>query len=179
MEEKIFKYSVSKRIFNKKLENGQFKTIYNSMIPIKSTIEDFSKLILNPGAHSWCGGTFSGLISDNNWIESSIIGMDFDKGKITLEEVYSKFNEFDIIPNLHYDTFSSSAYLHKFRVVLFFDSPIKCIKMYTKIMRTLEKLFHTDPNCKNPSRIFYGGTNVHISNENSLSLEYFIQLILI
>jgi len=177
MEEKIFKYSVSKRIFNKKLEDGQFKTIYNSMIPIKSTIEDFSKLILKPEAHSWCGGTFSGLISDNNWIESSIIGMDFDKGEITLEDVYLKFREFDIIPNLHYDTFSSSEQLHKFRVVLFFDSPIKCIKMYTKIMRTLEKLFSTDSSCKNPSRIFYGGTNVHIKNKIPLSLEYFIQFI--
>lgn len=177
MEEKTFKYSVSKRIFNKKLEDGQFKTIYNSMIPIKSTIEDFSKLILKPNAHSWCGGVFSGVIKDDNWIESSIIGMDFDKGEITLEEVYLKFRDFDIIPNLHYDTFSSSEQLYKFRVVLFFDSPITCIKMYTKIMRTLEKLFSTDPSCKNPSRIFYGGTNVHITNKIPLSLEYFIQFI--
>lgn len=177
MEEKTFKYSVSKRIFNEKIEDGLFKIIYNSMIPIKSTIEDFSKLILKPEAHSWCGGTFSGLISDNNWIESSIIGMDFDKGEITLEEVYSKFKEFNIIPNLYYDTFSSSGNLHKFRVVLFFDTPINCIKIYKKIMSTLEKLFYTDPNCKNPSRIFYGGTNVHITNKIPLSLEYFIQFI--
>lgn len=177
MENKKYRYSVSNRIFNEKLGDGLFKTIYHSMIPTESTIRDFSKVILKPNAQSWSGGTFSGSIKDSNWIESSIIGMDFDKGEITLEEVYSKFKEFDIIPNLHYDTFSSSEYLHKFRVVIFFDSPITCKRIYTKILFTLEKLFYTDPNCKNPSRIFYGGTNVYITNENPISLEYFIQFI--
>ncbi|MEC3874613.1 hypothetical protein [Chryseobacterium salviniae] len=177
MEKLKFEYLISKRVFNQKINDDLFKIVYNSMIPIESTVEDFSKVILKPDAHSWCGGVFSGPIKNENWIKSSIIGMDFDKGRITLKEVYSKFKEFDIIPNLHYDTFSSSEHAHKFRIVLFFDIPITCIKTYAKIMRTLEKLFYTDPNCKNPSRIFYGGTNINVTNLNPLSLENFIQFI--
>ena len=48
MEKLKFEYFISKRVFNKKLNDDWFKIVYNSMIPIKSTMEDFSKLILKP-----------------------------------------------------------------------------------------------------------------------------------
>lgn len=177
MEENKFKYSISNTIFNNKLEDGQFWRVNKSIRGTQSSIQEFARLISRPQAHSWSGGIFKKLISDNDWIESSIIGLDFDNGKISLQEVFKKFGEFGILPNLHYNTFSNSIELHKFRVVLFFDVPINNIKIYEKIMFNLEKIFHIDPNCKNPSRIFYGGTGATITNNTPISLEQFIQFI--
>jgi len=177
MGDKKFKYSVSNRIFNEKLDPEEFGLVYNSMIPTQNTIRDFSKIINRPQAHSWCGGVFSGLISKKDWIESSIIGLDFDNGVKSLSEVYKEFEQFGIIPNLHYNTFSSSQELHKFRVIFFFDVPITDEHIYTKIMVMLEKIFSIDPNCKNTSRIFYGGTDVNITNDEPVSLEQFYQFI--
>lgn len=177
MEKKRFKYSISKRIFNHKLEDGFFGCVYNSMTPTETTIKDFAKSISRPQAHSWCGGVFSGLINNNNWIHSSIVGLDFDNGEVSLTEVYQKFEEFGIVPNLHYNTFSSSPELHKFRIIFFFDIPIVEQRIFDRIMSLLEKIFYIDPNCKNTSRIFYGGTEVKITNEAPVSLEQFIQFI--
>ncbi|RKE77855.1 hypothetical protein [Chryseobacterium sp. AG363] len=177
MEEKLFKYSISERIFNKKLGDGQFWQVNQSIIPTETTIRDFATLITRPKAHSWSGGIFKESISNNEWIQSSIIGLDFDKGEISLKEVYQKFEEFGICPNLHYDTFGTSVELHKFRVVFFFDSTINDIGIYDKIMIALEKIFFIDPKCKNPSRIFYGGTNVKITSTVPVSLIKFIEFI--
>lgn len=177
MEDNKYMYSVSNRIFNNKLDDGFFGQVYNSMIATKTTLRDFSKIISRPQAHSWCGGVFSGLINNKNWIQSSIIGLDFDNGEVTLTDVYQKFEEFGITPNLHYNTFSSSPELHKFRVIFFFDIPIIEQRIFDRIMFVLEKIFKIDPSCKNTSRIFYGGTDVYITNEIPVSLEQFIQFI--
>ncbi|CAI8914014.1 hypothetical protein [Chryseobacterium sp. IT-36CA2] len=177
MEETNFKYSISNTIFNIKLEKKYFWKVNQSMVSTETTIRDFATLITRPKAHSWSGGIFKESISNNEWIQSSIIGLDFDKGEISLKEVYQKFKEFGICPNLHYDTFGTSVELHKFRIVFFFDSVINDISIYDKIMIALEKIFFIDPKCKNPSRIFYGGTNVKITSTVPVSLMKFIEFI--
>lgn len=177
MEEIKFKYSISNTVFNNKLEDGLFGQVNRSMISTEKIIRDFARLISRPQAHSWSGGIFQKSISNDDWIESSMIGMDFDKGEISLEEVYKKFKELGIVPNLHYDTFGTSPELHKFRIVFFFDNPINDINFYNKIMIRLENIFPIDTNCKNPSRIFYGGTNVIITNNVPTSLHEFIHFI--
>lgn len=144
MEENEFEYFLSNRVFNYKLEKKYFGKVHKSMRQTTSNIFDFAKKISRPSAHSWCGGEFKGSVDKKNWVQSSILGLDFDKGGITIEEVYEKFKEFGIVPTLHYDTFSTSLQLRKFRVVLFLDHPINDQKVFTKIMGNLEKIFPID-----------------------------------
>ncbi|AZA58599.1 hypothetical protein [Chryseobacterium shandongense] len=177
MEENEFEYFLSNRVFNYKLEKKYFGKVHKSMRQTTSNIFDFAKKISRPSAHSWCGGEFKGSVDKKNWVQSSILGLDFDKGGITIEEVYEKFKEFGIVPTLHYDTFSTSLQLRKFRVVLFLDHPINDQKVFTKIMGNLEKIFPIDTQCKNVSRIFYGGTNVNITNQDTVSLEKLLDFV--
>jgi hypothetical protein len=177
MEENEFNYFVSSKIFNRKLEKENFGQVHKSMVPTKTTIDEFKNVISRPVAHSWCGGEFRGKVNNKNWIKSSIIGLDFDTGTTTIEEVFRKFKEFCIVPNLHYDTFSSSPIFHKFRIVIFLDQPLIDRKIYEKVMRNFEKIFPIDPLCKNVSRIFYGGTNVKIINKLPVSLEKILDFI--
>ncbi|WP_102979306.1 hypothetical protein [Chryseobacterium scophthalmum] len=177
MKEKSFQYSISDRVFNRKLENGFFGLVHQSMIQIETTINEFAKKICRPHAHSWCGGEFTGKVGKENWVKSSIIGLDFDKGEITIAEIYKKFKEFGIIPTLHYDTFSTSSELHKFRIVLFLDQSIEDMKIFERLMINLEKILPIDIQCKNVSRIFYGGTNVTITNQETVSLEKLLDFV--
>lgn len=177
MNEDEFDYFISNKVFNIKLQKEYFGRVNKSMRPTKTTIIDFAKKISRPFAHSWCGGEFTGSVNEKNWLQSSILGLDFDKGKMTIEEVYRKFKEFGIIPTLHYDTFSTSVELHKFRVVIFLDHAINDLKVFTKMMINLEKIFPIDTLCKNVSRIFYGGTNVTITNQESVSLEKLLDFV--
>ncbi|WP_375191042.1 hypothetical protein [Chryseobacterium sp.] len=177
MEENEFVYFLSDKVFNFKLDKKYFGKVHKSMRQTTSNINDFAKKISRPSAHSWCGGEFKGSIDKKNWVQSSILGLDFDKGGITIEQVYEKFKEFGIVPTLHYDTFSTSLQLRKFRVVLFLDHPINDQKVFTKIMGNLEKIFPIDTQCKNVSRIFYGGTNVNITNQDTVSLEKLLDFV--
>lgn len=180
MEEKRYKLSVTKDVFNNKFEGPTkmyFGRVDNSLQTTEKTITEFSQLILRPNAHSWSGGVFNGKRSKASWLESSVIGLDFDKGLETVEEVYNKFKEFDITPNLWYTTFGDSPELRKFRVVLFFDQPIKGRKVYDKIMKKLEQFFCIDTACKDESRIFYGGNASHITSTVPISLSMFLVFI--
>lgn len=171
MEENEFEYFLSNRVFNYKLEKKYFGKVHKSMRQTTSTINQFAKKISRPFAHSWCGGEFCGEVNKKNWKRSSIIGLDFDRGEMGLEDVYKKFEEYGIIPSLYYDTFSTSIELHKFRVVLFLNTPIDDLNVFEKLMINLAKIFPIDIQCKNVSRIFYGGTNVTITSHETVSLE--------
>lgn len=178
MKNKKYQMSVTENVFNYKLEKKDFGQVNKSLRTTEKTITEFSRLILKPNAHSWSGGIFSnGIIDNKNWISSHVIGLDFDTGEQTIEEVYKIFNDNNIYPNLSYNTFSNTPQLKKFRVVLFFDKPIHNKGLYDKIMNTLEKLFLIDKHCKNCSRIFYGGTDVNITNQSPIILEHFVDFI--
>ncbi len=64
------------------------------------------KKMKKPTAHSWYGDKFKGKVNKKNWIESSIIGLDFDTRETPIKELFKEFKEYGITPNLHYDTFS-------------------------------------------------------------------------
>lgn len=178
MEDKKFRYSVSSISFNKKLPKVEFWKVNRSMTSTESTIREFAGKVGNPNSHSWSGGVFSnGTIDNKNWIGSEIVGLDFDSGKQSVEEIYKIFMDNGICPNVNYNTFGSSPSTHKFRVVLFFDKPITDQKVYNKIMETLGKLLVIDNNCKNCSRIFYGGNDVKITNHSPIVLDQFLDFI--
>lgn len=174
MKEKKFKLSLTKEVFNSKLERKYFGKVNRSIQTTETTITEFSQLILKPNAHSWSGGVFDGAVSKKSWIESSVIGMDYDMGTQSVDGVYNDFREFNIIPNLWYTTFSDTPQLRKFRVVLFFDEPIRSVNVYNTIMRKLQNCFDIDRACKDQSRIFYGGKESYVTSTVPISLDRFL-----
>lgn len=174
---RVFNYSISPLKWTQKPTDLQFGKITNSKKDFESTIGEFSELITAPHSHTWWGATFNGNVSDNNWNNQSIIGLDFDDGKNSVEEVVQFFEPYGITPNLYYYTFSDSPELRKFRFVLFFDEPIKDLKTFKSIFAVLLYNLSIDKKCINPSRMFLGGTGTVILNEEPICLQSFIHLL--
>ncbi|SFJ10842.1 hypothetical protein SAMN05421638_2193 [Kaistella treverensis] len=178
MEERKYRYSITTLPFNEKLEKKRFGRIKKAISNTESSIKEFSKLIERPNPHVWSGGVFKdNWPSNENWLGSNMIGLDFDTGEQTIEEIYEIFKEFGITPTLYYFTFSDTPGLRKFRIVLFFDEMINDIKIYGKIMNSTEKILKIDTNCKDPARVFYGGDGVTITNPKPIPLQQFIDFL--
>ena len=171
MEVKNFKYSLSPLVWTSKPPKEQFGKITNSIKSTESTIEKFSELVSSPRSQCWSGGIFQGDISNKNWMEQAIIGLDFDSGKQTLEEVYDILDNYNIKPNLYYPTFSDRPEHPKFRVVIFLDEPITNKKKYKLIMDSLNLILDLDKKCKDLSRRFLGGKNAVITSIIPINLE--------
>ena len=174
MEVANYKYSISPMVWTSKPSKRRFGQITNSIKPTESTIEKFSELISPPLSQCWSGGIFEGKVSNRNWKEQSVIGLDFDSGKQTLKEVYEILDNYNIKPNLHYPTFSDTPEHPKFRVVIFLDTPIINKRNYKLIMDTLGLILELDKKCKDLSRRFLGGKMTVITNTIPNSLEKFM-----
>ena len=139
------------------------------------TINDFSTYVSQPFGYTWSGGIFDGTRSNKSWLRQWIFALDFDKGTITIEQVYTRLKEFGIVPQLWYTSFSDSPALRKFRVVLFLDQPITEQKLHQFLIESLLKLFpEADPSCKDASRYFFGGGKSVVTNTDPISTNQFI-----
>ena len=129
------------------------------------TIDQFSELISPPNSLTWTGGIFKGKRKTENWKSQSVFGLDFDKGEITVQEVYDRLIEYGITPQLWYETFSSSNSLMKFRVVIFLNEPITNLTLRQFIAKGLLKLFpEADRSCSDAPRYYFGGTNCTVTS---------------
>jgi hypothetical protein len=147
----------------------------NLTIQTGITINQFSKLVSAPCSHTWSGGLFKGFRSNNTWEKQSVFALDFDKGKITIEGVYSRLKELGIVPQLWYSTFSDSPELRKFRVVIFLDTPIMDKGIHKLIISSLFSLFpEVDDVCKDASRYFFGGKECTVVHTDPVSTSAFI-----
>ncbi|WP_210148873.1 hypothetical protein [Chryseobacterium scophthalmum] len=174
MEVNNFKYSISPLVWASKPPKEEFGYITNSIKSTESTIKQFSELVSSPRSQCWSGGIFEGDISNKNWKEQSVIGLDFDSGKQTLEEVYKLLDNYEIKPNLYYPTFSDTPEHPKFRVVIFLNEPIINKKKYKLIMDSLNLILDIDKKCKDLSRRFLGGKNAVITNTIPTNLDKFM-----
>jgi hypothetical protein len=160
---------------NEKITITRYLTIQTGI-----TISQFSQLVSSPGSHTWSGGLFNGLRSNNTWEKQSVFALDFDDGKITIDEVYSRLKDIGIVPQVWYSTFSDSAEHRKFRVVLFLDTPVTDIRIHKLIHESLFSLFpEVDNVCKDASRYFFGGRECTIVHEAPLSASAFIDALTI
>ena len=175
METQEFSYSLSPFALKQKPASREYGKLTNSIKQVKSTIQGFAENVSQPNSKFWSGGIFDGVVNNKNWIQQSIIGLDFDSGKQTIEEVYNIFETIGIIPNLYYHTFSSTKDLPRFRIVLFFDKPIKNKRVLKSIMTMFDSILETDKQCYDPARRFLGGKQVSITNINPLPLELVIK----
>lgn len=129
------------------------------------TIDQFSELISPPNSLTWTGGIFKGERKTENWLSQSVFGLDFDKGQITVQEVYDRLIEYGVTPQLWYETFSSSNSLMKFRVVIFLNEPIDNLTLRQFVAEGLLKLFpEADQSCSDAARYYFGGTNCTVTS---------------
>jgi hypothetical protein len=176
-----YEITMDPRKWRKKPSADEKKTITRYLtIQTGITINQFAQIVSAPRSHTWSGGLFYGLRSNNTWEKQSVFALDFDKGKITIEGVYSRLKELGIVPQLWYSTFSDSPELRKFRVVIFLDSPVTDIRIHKLIHESLFSIFpEVDNVCKDASRYFFGGKECTVIHEDAISTSAFIDALTI
>ena len=160
-----------------KPQKKQMGTITNNLKMVTGlTIQEFATYSTQPYGYTWSGGIFSSSICNANWQSQSVFALDFDKGLVTIEQVLDRLKQREIYPQLWYSTFSDSDVLPKFRVVFFLDQPVVNQYLHKLIVTALLNLFpEADKQCKNAARIFLGGKQSFILNEEPIELIRFVE----
>ncbi|MBN8837682.1 MAG: hypothetical protein J0I09_10500 [Sphingobacteriia bacterium] len=142
------------------------------------TINEFATYSTSPYSYSWSGGLFNGKICNANWYQQSVFALDFDKGLISIDEALKRLNELEIFPQLWYSTFSDSSAFRKFRIIFFVDEPVENEALRKLITTSLLGLFpEADKQCKNAGRIFLGGKEAHVINQQPIHLKRLIDIL--
>lgn len=168
--------TIDPRKWNHKPTKKEAATITkNLIIQTGLTINHFAQVVTPPYSLTWSGGLFSGTRSNINWLKQSVFALDFDKGTLTIEEIYSRLKDIGVNPQLWYTSFSDSPSLRKFRVVIFLDTPVTDEKIHKMIYRSLFSIFpDADEGCKDTSRNFYGGKECSVVHSEPISTSLFI-----
>ncbi len=173
MIEKKYRITVDKTTQVKKPIKKEIKEIHKRLIDAEeTTIPEFMEFIAN--GYTWSGGIFDGNLKNDTWRSQSIFGLDFDNIKtiITPEEVISRFKEFNIVPQVIYETFSSSEDLMKFRVVLFIDHEISKKEDFNFLTNGLKLIFpEADNRCFSMCTFFFAGNNPQLISNEPIKLE--------
>ena len=175
MKNKKYLLTIDATAQSSKPSKKEFGGITNRMTIVTGlTITEFSTYVSDPYSYTWSGGIFEGRINNENWTQQSIFALDFDEGLISVEDVYLRLAQYDIVPQLYYNTFSSTIMLPKFRVVLFMDSIVIDEKIHKLISDGLLSLFpEADSACKNRGRFFLGGRESKVTGTEPISTEIF------
>ena len=178
MIEKKYRITVDKTTQLKKPIKKEIKKIHQRLINAEEiTIPEFIEFM--DKGYTWSGGVFDGKLKNVNWGSQSIFGLDFDNNKtiITLEEVISRFKEFNIVPQVLYETFSSSKDLMKFRVVLFIDHEISKKEDFNFLSNGLKLIFpEADNRCFSMCTFFFTGNNPQLISNEPIQLENLIHM---
>ena len=91
------------------------------------------------------GHTFSisyaeGGMSDNNFVSSDLVGLDFD-GELTVNEVLGKLKEHNIPANIIYYTYSHGEKGERFRVITALTETVTNKDEYKQIIKGYQSLF--------------------------------------
>lgn len=120
---------------------------------------------------------FKNVRKKENFIKTKLIFLDFDNSNTTKEYIsFQTMCENDFVKKnaiFGYETFSSTESLNKYRICFMLNSFIYSESQYSKILDYLFNKFPTaDKNCKDVSRLYFGGTEGKIfSLNNRLAVE--------
>ncbi|PKG44455.1 MULTISPECIES: hypothetical protein [unclassified Planococcus (in: firmicutes)] len=155
--------------FMKKPEGGEVGNINNRIIkyPVDISLKELAKNIAK-------GKAFTPAYFQENegavkrqksyWHSQQVVALDFDEG-VTLEEAVNLFSDKAVFI---YKTFSHTAHRHKFRVVFALDKPTYSIEALEKLLNRLLVAYPAaDKQCKDSTRLFYGGTEIIEFNYNN------------
>ena len=99
---------------------------------------------------------------------------------ITIDDALKRLNQLEIFPQLWYSTFSDSPILRKFRILFFLDEPVQHPSIHKLIATSLLGLFpEADKQCKNACRIFLGGKEAHVINQQPIQLKRLVDILCI
>ena len=119
--------------------------ITNRMAASKNACElDLIKLanyITN--GHAFSVSYAEGGMSDNNFVSSDLVGLDFD-GELTVNEVLGKLKEHNIPANIVYYTYSHGEKGERFRVITALSETITNKDEYKQIIKGYQSLFGSD-----------------------------------
>ncbi|MED3882806.1 hypothetical protein [Priestia megaterium] len=107
------------------------------------------------------------------WYSQQVIALDFDEG-MTLEEAIEEFSNTAVFI---YPTFSHSQKQDKFRVVFILDKILHELQEFDEIISNLmNKYPNADKQCKDCTRLFYGGKEViKLNYDNRLNVNDFLK----
>jgi hypothetical protein len=141
------------------------------------TINEFATYVSQPYGYTWFGGTLNGSICNEAWNGQSVFAIDFDKGKISVDDAIKRLEKVELDPQLWYTSLSSYEELHKFRIVLFVEEPVRELGHRNRIVNGLLALFpEADKKCKNAGRFFFGGRESNILSQRPIPTQKLLDI---
>ena len=128
----------------KRMRKAQVETVHDF-------VEDISVGV------SWSGATFKDdHLTNKNFIQTSIIGLDFDSG-LTPQNAIDRLQKYNITPSCWYPSFSDDPTGNrKFRLVFFLDKSIEDASVYSTLMELFFNLYPEVDRLQDAARFFYG-----------------------
>ena len=104
--------------------------------------------LIQLGKYITSGHTFAvsyavGGMSDNNFVSSDLVGLDFD-GELTVNEVLDKLKEYHIPANIVYYTYSHGENGERFRVITALSETVTNKDEYKQIIKGYQSIFGSD-----------------------------------
>lgn len=167
------KYLISELKFNRKPEGAEIGRISNSMVPAESDVPElFNRLIQG---HSFTPGFCSPTRTNENWKGAQVFALDYDSG-VSLDEALTTWREVNLLPSFMYYSFSHKSEHPKFRLVWCFDKWIEHIDLWRVVQKALMSIGGEDKkvidrSCKDPARLFFGGTSGELFSEQPIQFE--------
>ena len=129
------------KTFTKKPTKKEYQEMTECFIHDSFTAVEVGCLI-NDG-YAICTSTLSGNHRHSDyWNDSSIIGLDFDDGKITIDDFKKRCVEFCIdYWSFIYTTFRHTPEHPRFRAIFFLDKPISDKQAYKKLLLRISSIF--------------------------------------
>ena len=138
---------------------------------VKISLVDFSHYVGERGV-TFARALFKGKRNTDFFEEQVLFAVDIDKG-LSYQEFMKRSEDYNILPFLVYDTFSSTSKQEKFRAVYLMETVIEKKKLAELFNVMLIKVFpESDKSCKDVTRMFYGGKGIKYFDErNVLNIE--------
>ena len=146
--------------FKEKPVNCNFD-IYYGLEPIDVSLSELSELVSE--GYTWTPATFRFSRCNEQFVSSSIVVIDIDNKDgtkyLSIDELKKRCEKFELIPNIIYQTFSSTPEKVKYRVVFTFNKMWIDKDVYHDIVDTFNtQLFpEADRQCNFISCTFHGG----------------------
>ncbi len=158
--------------YKTKPDEDKVGTISNQISKKQTSIniEDLAKELCNGRTVLFGIMNSNGIRNKFNVNHQEVVALDFD----TEEDMSIINNEFiQDNASFYYYTFSHELNEPRFRVVFVLDEPLNHYFEITQVYEYLLNLFPTaDKNCKDPSRLFFGGNNYkEINFNNTMSVK--------
>ena len=90
--------------------------------------------------HAFAISYAEGGMSDNNFVSSDLVGLDFD-GELTVNQVLDKLEEYDIPANIVYYTYSHGEKGERFRVITALSETVTNKDEYKQIIKGYQSIF--------------------------------------